>query len=32
MGGRPVGSIQSAAKELNLGQARTNPVRSMVEG
>ena len=32
LGGRPAGSIQSAAKELNLEQARTNPVRSMVEG
>ena len=33
-GGRPVGCtcVQSAAKELNLGQPRTNPVSGRMEG
>ena len=30
-GGRPVGFLQSTAKELNLGPPRTNPVSSRAE-
>lgn len=32
VGGSPVGYIQSAAKELNLRQPRTNPVKDRIEG
>ena len=31
-GGRPVGHIQSAPKELNSGQPRTNPVSGKAWG
>ena len=32
MGGKPVGYLQSAAKELNSGQPTTNPANGRVEG